>query len=97
MTATVESIVTTQLTPEIIAKAFAHMDDDAQADFFEYLAAEVKASYKDCAYGLGEMQWCYMAAKLRDRGGDANAMYHAISTFAFEFAQDHCGLQGRAY
>jgi len=92
--ATIESKVTTELTPKIIAKAFAHMGSDGQAEFFEHLAAEVKATFK-CGYGFGEMQWCHMAEDLKKRGGDANAMYHALSTFAFEFSQDNCGLQHR--
>jgi hypothetical protein len=91
VTGTVESIV----TPEMAAKAFARFDDDEQVEFFAALAAEVKASYaKTNVWPYGEMQWCYMADKLK-RNKEANAMYHAMSSFSFEFSTDHCGLNQR--
>ena len=84
----IESTVNTKITPEIAAKAFAHFGSDEQADFFEHLAAEVKATYAGYAYGYGEMQWCYLHGELVSRKGEGLAMYHALSCFAFEFAQE---------
>jgi predicted secreted hydrolase len=83
------STVETEITPELAAKAFAHFGDDEQADFFEHLAKEVKATYDTGPYGYGEMQWCYMHGELQKRGGEGLAMYHAMSSFAFEFSQDN--------
>lgn len=85
-----ESIVKTVITPEIAAKAFAHFDDGQQTAFFRELAKEVKATFANNAYGYGEMQWCYMASALKD-DPEANAMYHSLASFAFEFSQD-CGM-----
>ena len=93
--ATIESIISTTITPEMAAKAFAHFGDYEQADFFEHLAAEVKATYH-VKHGHGEMQWCYMSGELQKRGGEALAMYHALSSFAFEFSQDIGAIRHRA-
>jgi hypothetical protein len=92
---TVTSTVETPITPEMAAKAFAHFDDDQQVEFFAALAAEVKAQFaKTDVWQYGDMQWCYMAEKLK-ANKEANAMYHAISSFAFEFSQDAGMLRQR--
>src|SRR5690554_2861058 len=92
----VESVAHMNLTPELIAKAFWAMSDDQQADFFDALAGEVEAYNAESdrpAYNYGEMQWCYLHDKLQQRGGRALSMYLALSVFAFQFSQDHCGLR----
>ena len=92
------SVPKVKLTPEIIAKAFWAMDSEGQADFFEALADQIghPISHMNSAYNLGEMQWCYLHSELQLRGGKGLSMYLAMSAFAFEFSQDHCGLQTKS-
>jgi hypothetical protein len=93
---TVCSTVETKITPEMAAEAFSRFDDDEQVAFFAALASQVKANFdKTNVWPYGEMQWCYMADKLK-QNKEANAMYHAISSFAFEFSTDNRLIRQRS-
>lgn len=94
----ISSKVKVEITPEILAQAFWYMDSEKQADFFDALAFEVELTRGENPklYGLGEMQWSYLYKKLMERGGKGLSMYHALSVFAFEFSQDHCGFNQKA-
>jgi len=87
---------TVEVTPELMARIFWGMSDSEQADFFESLAAVVREGSPN-AYGLGEMQWCYLHGVLQKRYSegrkDGLQMYLALSVFAFQFAQDSGKLQ----
>ena len=97
MSITVKSESEVDITPKLMAEAFWAMSDEDQADFFEHLAKEIKSDKcpGSVTYGLGERQWVSMHETLKKRGGIGLQMYYALSVFAFEFSQDHCGFEQR--
>lgn len=83
------SKTTIKVDPKLIAEMFWAMSDDQQADFFEELAKCANASHAEnkgkwYSSEFGDMQWCYLAGKLKARPL-AQKMYMALSAFAFEF------------
>lgn len=72
------------ITPQVMAERFWSMGSDEQADFFKYLAAEIKNRNPKPAYEYGEMQWCYLVDDLK-KDAEAWNMYLALSSFAFEY------------
>lgn len=73
--------------PEGLALLFFNMDDRQQADFFHHLGVLARACEKETprAYGMCEMQWFYMAARIKERSPEARDMYMALSAFAFNY------------
>jgi len=92
----IKTNVHAEVTPELLAQVFWNMSDSEQAEFFGCLARTIKQQTPN-AYGLGEMQWCYLHGELQKRYSDGDKeplqMYLALSTFAFQFAQDSGRLQ----
>ena len=75
---------TTELTPEILAKAFWYMDADQQAEFFHCLS-EVIDNDGESTTADASMQWLYMANSIKKRGRKAEDMFMDVSAHAFDY------------
>lgn len=73
-TITFKSETSVEITPKELARLFAHLDDTQQADFFEEVGRISAEEWKH-----GQLQWCYLGDRLRERG---------ISSYAWQFAAD---------
>jgi len=73
-----------EVTPMLLAEVFWSMSDIEQAEFFHQLA-DVVAEQSPCAYGMGEMQWCYMGHAVKERSQQAWEMFLAMSAFAYDY------------
>ena len=73
--------------PKGLALLFWNMSDKQQAEFFHQLGVLAKEyeSQNPRAYGMCEMQWCYMADSIKKRSPEARDMYMALSAFAFDY------------
>jgi len=72
-----------ELTAKDLAEKFCHMGSDEQAEFFEHLHDEVRATTKN-DYDLFEMQWLYMTEDIK-KNKKAEQMFLAFSSFAYEY------------
>lgn len=66
------------MTPQVLARLFAEMDDTKQADFFEEVGRISAEEWK-----FGQMQWCYLGDRLLERGTGSNAWRFAADIGAF--------------
>ena len=83
-----ESKSTVEVSPRLLAECFWSMSDKEQAEFFHELANVVTEDAEATGrshYGLGEMQWCYMADAIKKRSPEAREMYLALSGFAYNY------------
>lgn len=77
-TITFKTETAVEMTPEVLARLFAELDDTKQADFFEEVGRIAEEDWKH-----GQMQWCYLGDRLRERGTDSHAWRFAADIGAF--------------
>ena len=77
-TITFKTETAVQMTPQVLARLFAELDDTKQADFFEEVGRISAEEWKQ-----GQMQWCYLGDRLRERGPNSHAFRFACDIGAF--------------
>jgi hypothetical protein len=74
------------LTPAMMAEAFWSMGDTEQVEFFAELAKVIKKDHETNtqAYGLGELQWCYLTEVLEKKENkEAKDMLMTMASFLY--------------